>query len=72
MFQYQGQEIGWHHIINVYNWDLGPARHVVGLRMGHKLREEHINLDPRSRMRVNLAAQVILNIKLNRFIFYRF
>uniref|UniRef100_A0A7M6DPD0 Uncharacterized protein n=1 Tax=Clytia hemisphaerica TaxID=252671 RepID=A0A7M6DPD0_9CNID len=56
---YEGQEIGWHHIVNVYNWDLGPARHVVGLRMGHKLREEHVNLDPRSRMRVNLAAQVL-------------
>ena len=29
-----------------------------GLKTSHKLREEHIKLNPRSSMRVNLAAQV--------------
>ncbi|XP_065643186.1 uncharacterized protein LOC136074894 [Hydra vulgaris] len=35
------------------------SRDGIGLRMGHKLREEHIQLTPQSRMRVNLAAQVL-------------
>ena len=38
------------------------VRDGFGLRMGHKLREVHINLNPRSRMRVNLAAQVYIHI----------
>ena len=42
----------------LYEWDLGVDRVALGLKMGHKLREEHIKLNPRSRMRVNLAAQV--------------
>jgi len=62
---YRGKEIGWHHILSVYEWDLGIARGAIGLRMGHKLREEHVNLNPRSRMRVNLAAQVLSSTVAN-------
>ena len=52
--------------MKLYDWDLGPSRYAFGIRFGHKLRHEHMKLDPRSRMRVNLAAQVC-TIK---FIFY--
>ena len=51
--------MGWHQILKLYEWDLGLNRAAIGLTMGHKLTEEHIHLNPRSRMRVNLAAQVI-------------
>ncbi|XP_047142661.1 uncharacterized protein LOC124816953 [Hydra vulgaris] len=53
-----GQQLGWYQIISLYEWDLGLGRDAVGLTMGHKLSEEHISLNPRTRMRVNLAAQV--------------
>ena len=43
-------------------------RDAIGLRKLHKLTDEHINLTPRLRMRVNLAAQVSLFEML--FIFY--
>ena len=33
-------------------------RDAIGLRKLHKLTDEHINLSPRFRMHVNLAAQV--------------
>lgn len=50
--------MGWHQILNLYDWDLSAERDVIGLKMGHKLRDEHVNLNPNTRMRVNLAAQV--------------
>ncbi|XP_065675289.1 uncharacterized protein LOC136091541 [Hydra vulgaris] len=56
---YKEQELGWHQIISLYEWDVGFLRDAPGLRMGHKLRDEHINLTPQSRMRVNLAVQVL-------------
>ena len=50
--------MGWNQIVSLYEWDMCLKRDVIGLRMGHKLKEEHINLNPNTRMRVNLAAQV--------------
>ncbi|XP_065657923.1 uncharacterized protein LOC136082472 isoform X1 [Hydra vulgaris] len=57
--QIEDQFITWPQIMNVYEWDLGMFHDAVGLRLGHKLRDEHIHLTPQSRMRVNLAAQVL-------------
>ncbi|XP_065654090.1 uncharacterized protein LOC136080809 isoform X2 [Hydra vulgaris] len=54
-----GQPLVWDQIIRLYDWDLGIDRDAVGLTMGHKLSEEHINLNSRTRMRVNLAVQVL-------------
>ena len=59
-----GELIPWQHIISVYEWDLGMHIHAPGLRKLPKLTGEHVNLSPRLRMRVNLAAQVS-NILLN-------
>ena len=56
--KFNGQVMGWHQIVSVYEWDLGPMRNAIGLRFAPKLKDEHINLTPQSRMRVNLAAQV--------------
>lgn len=44
--------------INVYEWDLGMGRDAIRLTKGHKLTEEHIDLNPQCRMRVYLAVQV--------------
>uniref|UniRef100_A0A7M5WRG9 Transposable element P transposase-like GTP-binding insertion domain-containing protein n=1 Tax=Clytia hemisphaerica TaxID=252671 RepID=A0A7M5WRG9_9CNID len=54
-----GQSLSWGQIINLYEWYLGMERDVIGLTMGHHLTEVHINLNPRSRMRVYLAVQVL-------------
>ncbi|XP_065662264.1 uncharacterized protein LOC124811383 isoform X3 [Hydra vulgaris] len=56
-----GQPLVWDQIIRLYDWDLGIDRDAVGLTMGHKLSEEHINLNSRTRMRVNLAVQWLQN-----------
>jgi len=46
-------------VISVYEWDLGQNRAAFGLRMLSKLREEHINLSPKHRMKVKYATQVL-------------
>ena len=54
--------------MNVYEEDLGIRQVVPGLMKLVKLREEHIRLTQRDRMRVALAAQVsylILNCLLH-------
>ena len=57
-FKVNGGDISWKHIVDVYEWDLLRNPDVLGLRMLPKLTEDHINLQPRSRMKVKLAAQV--------------
>ena len=44
--------------MNVYEEDLAMRQMVPGLRKLIKLKEEHIRLTSRDRMRVKLAAQV--------------
>ena len=61
-------EFSWQHILSVYEWDLGMNRAAIGLRKLFKLTDEHINLSPRLRMRLNLAAQVIDNSHLNLYL----
>ena len=60
LFQYNGQDISWNHIVDIYENDM-----YLGLRKMHKLREEHVRLSPRHRMRVKLAAQVIISYVLS-------
>ena len=58
-FTVNGQGITWQHICDlvdkIYNTSI--ASH--GLSLVPKLKQEHINLTSYSRMRVDLAAQVI-------------
>ena len=46
-------------MVDAYEWDLGKHRASPGLRMMHKITEDHKKLSPRLRMRVGLAAQVV-------------
>ena len=48
----------------MYEWDLGKRRDAMGLRFLHKVTEEHVRLTPQARMRVYLAAQVNLNLRM--------
>ena len=58
-FQVDGYDISWKHIVDLYEEDIGIDRiGTTGLRRLPKLREGHINLTPRHRMKVKLAAQV--------------
>ena len=58
MFQYflkcQGKEIGWSHLVSLYEHNRSDA----GLSLILKLKFEHIHLATFSKMRVDLAAQV--------------
>ena len=61
------------HIVRVYEDDIGLENLHPGLQKLNKIKEEHINLSPRHRMRVKLAAQVnkfnvpILHMYLSMF-----
>ena len=46
------------HIVKVCEDDIGLENLHPGFRKLNKIKEEHINLSPRHRMRVKLAAQV--------------
>ena len=62
-FQVDGYDISWKHIVDLYEEDTGIDRiGTTGLRRLPKLREDHINLTPRHRMKVKLAAQVTKRI----------
>ena len=57
--------MSWKHIVDAYEWDLSNNQYGIGLRKMPRLTEEHINLTPRLRMKVKLAAQVkIVTISL--------
>ena len=61
--KYNNQEISLQHIINLYEWDLEMKRCSPGLRILHKLTEDHIAFNPSLRMRVSLAVQVGVMLK---------
>ena len=56
--QCNGKEILWQHLKNLYQSDGGAMKDAAGLAMVPKLKYEHVNLTPFSKMRVDLAAQV--------------
>jgi len=56
--QNNGFTLEWKHVENLYEATLVCAARSGGLKLAHKLTREHIFLTPRSRMRVDLAAQV--------------
>ena len=58
--QNNGEEISWQHVVNLYYRDTAKPE---GLRQVPKLKYEHIKLTSFSKMRADLAAQVMLQIK---------
>ena len=54
----KGRDIKWSHIIRLYYQNAGAA---TGLCLIPKLKYEHVYLTSRSKMRVDLAAQVRLS-----------
>ena len=57
LFQKHGKEIFWQHLIDLYKRDHGKGS---GLSLVPKLKYEHVYLTSFSKMRVDLAAQVLL------------
>lgn len=55
--QCQGREIGWKHIVKLYDRNMGAA---TGISMVTKVKYEHVFLSSFSKMRVDLAAQVAI------------
>lgn len=56
LMQCNGGEISWQHVVDLYYRDTAKP---VGLRQVPKLKYEHIKLTSFSKMRVDLAAQVM-------------
>ena len=59
--QINGQCITWQHIRDLVDKISSTAVASHGLSLVPKLKQEHINLTSYSRMRVDLAAQVIMS-----------
>eukprot|EP00731_Ephydatia_muelleri_P000890 Em0001g890a len=54
-----GQDISWQHLVDLYKAHRGPDCATLGLSILPKLKWEHIELNSYSKMRVDLAAQVL-------------
>lgn len=55
----KGKEISWRHLKRLYQGDSGACWEAPGLSLVPKLKYEHIYLTSFSKMRVDLAAQVL-------------
>ncbi len=60
--QNNGHAISWKHVSDLYKKDSGRCSDTPGLCLIPKLKYEHIHLTSFSKMRVDLAAQVRLDI----------
>ena len=58
-----GRDISWRHLEKLYQNDKGADRQAPGLAMVPKLKYEHLHLTSFSKMRVDLAAQVVYMYK---------
>ena len=68
--QYNGKEILWKHVQDLYHRDSGAQRSGGGLSLVPKLRYEHIYLTSFSKMRVDLASQVVTRISKYKYYIY--
>ena len=57
--QVNGETIEWKHLLDLYNKLDHMRKSSCGLTLVPKLKREHVNLTSFSRMRVDLATQVI-------------
>ena len=60
--QNKGKKISWSHIDELYKGDSGAVGSAAGLCLLPKLKYEHVHLNNFSKMRVDLAAQVRVQI----------
>ena len=49
---YNGREIKWHHVVDLYKRNAGKNTETPGLCIAHKLKYEHMKLTNFSKMRV--------------------
>ena len=59
MLQVNGKDIRWHHLVDLYKAKMDMGTRSEGLYLLKKLKLDHIQLTSYSKMKVNLAAQVI-------------
>ena len=57
--QCEGQRLQWQHILDLYTRNTGAVKSSPGLSLVPKLKYEHLFLTSFSKMRVDLAAEVI-------------
>ena len=61
--QCNGRQIKWQNTVDLYKRNAGKNTETPGLSIAHKLKYEHIKLTNFSKMRVDLAAQVIFELR---------
>ena len=61
IFQINGCDISWLHLVDLYKRHCGVKCSTPGLSIVHKLILEHIQLTSYSKMHVDLAVQVCLS-----------
>ena len=59
-FQCNGQNIDWQLFFRLYEANAGWVTETLGVSIVHKLKHEHLRLTYFSKMRVDLAVQVIV------------
>ena len=65
LLQNNGKDISWQHLKTLYETKVSVAKNLKGLYLLKKLSLEHIQLTSYSRMKVNLTAQVGIDILAN-------
>ena len=58
LFQMNGQDISWQHLVRLFERHCTMKHAAPGLSILPRLRYEHLHLTSYSKMRVDLAAQV--------------
>ncbi|KAL5491483.1 hypothetical protein EMCRGX_G016780 [Ephydatia muelleri] len=64
-----GQDISWQHLVDLYKAHRGADCATLGLSILPKLKWEHIELNSYSKMRVDLAAQVLSTTVTEAFLY---
>ncbi len=60
--QKNGKHISWQHVVDIYNKDTSSPH--LGIALCYKLSKQHLFLTPFSKMKVYLAAQVFIKVRI--------
>ena len=61
VLQINNHFISWQHLVDLYHQHQGDNNLTSGLSILRKIKREHVHLTSYSKMRVDLAAQVIVS-----------
>lgn len=65
--QINRKSISWQHLLTVYEANKGNQTDTPGLVLLPRVKYDHVHLNPYSKMRVDLAAQVFIIIEVHNY-----